>query len=156
MNKESRMKKIFQLLAILILFTSCGGNEVIEFRQIKNIKLTSVKEGWIELEAEAEFNNPSNLSGKIRKADIDISVGNKLLAEVSLRKKLKIKKSKTIVVPLRARFRLEDIQENFLDNLLAIVGVKKLELHFKGKIKVSKCGLTQSVPLDYKQEVQLK
>jgi translation initiation factor IF-1 len=141
---------------VLFLFTACANNEPIEFKKIREIKLTSVKNGWIGLEAEAEFINPGSLSGKIKKAEIDISMGDKLLAQVSLKNKMKIKKQAPFFIPLKARFRLEDIQQNFLDNLLAIVGVKKLKLHFKGEIKISKFGYSQTVPIDYYQEVKLK
>ena len=150
------MKLIIKSIVLLFLFTACGNNEPIEFRKIREIKLTSIKNGWIELEAKAEFNNPGAISGKIKEAQIDIAMGKKVLAKISLSNKMKVKKKAPFFIPFKAKFRLEDIQQNLLDNLLAIVGVKKLKLHFKGNIKVSKCGFSQAVPIDYYQEVKFK
>ena len=150
------MKWVVQFIVILLLFSSCANDEPIEFKKIREIKITSIKDGWIELEAEAEFSNPGSISGKIKKAQIDISVGEKVLAQISLRKKMKVKKRAPFYIPFKAKFRIEDIQNNLLDNLLAIVGVKKMKLHFKGQRKVSKLGISQAVPIDYYQEVKFK
>ncbi|MEN8247920.1 MAG: hypothetical protein ABFS32_03240 [Bacteroidota bacterium] len=151
----SGIKLFLHTLIILFLFTSCAFDKPIEFKKIRKVKLTSIKDGMVELQGEAEFYNPNSMAGKIRKIEIDILMGDKILGHISLKEKLKVEKNAPFYIPLKAKLRMEDIQQGFLDNLLVIVGAKKLELHFKGKIKVSRWGISETVPVDYYQEVRL-
>lgn len=155
MRLQNKMKSYIQLIIMLVLITSCTFDEPITFKKIRNVKLTSVKNGRLQLTADAEFYNPNSISGKLKLVDVKIALAGKTLAQVDLKEKLKIAKNASFMVPLNAEFKMEDIQQGFLDNLVSILGGKKIKLHFQGEIKVSHWGISQSVPVDYFQEVKL-
>jgi LEA14-like dessication related protein len=155
MRLQNKMKIFIQILVVVVLFTSCTFDEPIVFKKVRNVKLTSIQNGKLKLDADAEFYNPNSISGKLKQVDVEISMGSKKLAQIDLKEKLKIDNNETFLVPLNAEFAMEDIQQGLLDNLVSILGGKKIKLHFKGEIKVSRWGISQSVPVDYFQEVKL-
>ena len=149
------MKLIKSLLFILILLSSCTFEENIKFEQIKNVKLVGVKDGMVNLTADADFYNPNDISGKLKSVDLEVLLKDKSLARITQTNHFKIGKNADFSIPINVSFAMEDLQEDFLDNLLAIVTGNKLTLHFKGEIKVSTWGFTQTVPVSYYEEVRL-
>jgi LEA14-like dessication related protein len=148
--------KIFKsYFLILILLSSCTFEENVKFEKIKNVKIVGVKDGMLNLIAEADFYNPNNVSGKLRSIDLEVLLKDKSLARITQTKHFKIEKNADFSIPINVSFAMADIQEGFLDNLIAIVSGKKLTLHFKGEIKVSTWGFTQTVPVSYYEEVRL-
>ncbi|RLD23992.1 MAG: hypothetical protein DRI71_03910 [Bacteroidetes bacterium] len=86
---------------------------------------------------------------------MEVFLTNSSLARISQQEHFTIEKNSSFSIPFAASFAMEDIQKGFLDNLLSIVTGKKLKLHFTGEIKISTWGFTQTVPVDYYEEVKL-
>ena len=149
------MKIIKAYLLIFILLSSCTFEENVKFEQIKNVKLDGVKDGMVNLTADADFYNPNNVTGKLKTVDLEVLLKDKSLARITQTNHFKIDKNANFSIPINVSFAMADLQENFLDNLLAIVSGNKLTLHFKGEIKVSTWGFTQTVPVSYYEEVRL-
>ena len=148
--------KIFKsYFLIFILLSSCTFKENVKFEQIRNVKLVGVKDGMVNLTAEADFYNPNDISGKLKSIDIEVLLKDKSLARITQTNHFKIEKNAKFSIPINVSFAMADLQKNFLDNLLAIVSGNKLTLHFKGEIKVSTWGFTQTVPVSYYEEVRL-
>ena len=149
------MKIVKSYFLILILLSSCTFEENVKFEQIKNVKLIGVKDGMLNLTAEADFYNPNDVSGKLKSIDLEVLLNEKSLARLTQTEHFKIEKNASFTIPINVSFAMEDIQSGFLENLLTIVSGKKLQLHFKGEIKVSTWGFTQTVPVSYYEEVRL-
>ena len=148
--------KFFKIYALLLIaLSSCTFEENVKFEQIKNVKLAGVKDGMVNLTADANFFNPNDISGKLKSVDLEVLLKDKSLAHISQTEHFKIGKNADFSIPINVRFAMEDLQEGFLDNLLAIVIGNKITLHFKGEIKVSTWGFTQTVPVNYYEEVRL-
>ena len=149
------MKIIKAYFLIFILFTACTFEENVKFEQIRNVKLAGVKDGMVNLTAEADFYNPNNVSGKLKSIDIEVLLKDKSLARITQTKHFKIEKNADFSIPINVSFAMKDLQNGFLNNLLTIVSGKKLMIHFKGEIKVSTWGFTQTVPVSYYEEIRL-
>ena len=149
------MKIVKSYFLILILLSSCTFEENVKFEQIKNVKIVGVTDGRVNLIAEADFYNPNDVSGKLKSIDLEVLLKDKSLARITQVKSFKIEKNAKFSIPINVSFALEDLQNGFLNNLLAIVSGKKLTLHFKGEIKVSTWGFTQTVPVSYYEEIRL-
>ncbi len=134
---------------LLIVLSSCAFEENVKFEQIKNVKLAGVKDGMVNLTADADFYNPNDISGKLKSIDLEVLLKDKSLARITQTNHFKIDKNANFSIPINVSFAMADLQENFLDNLLAIVSGNKLTLHFKGEIKVSTWGFNQTVPVSY-------
>jgi LEA14-like dessication related protein len=144
--------KFFKISALLlIVLSSCTFEENVKFEQIKNVKLAGVKDGMVNLTADADFYNPNDISGKLKSVDLEVLLKDKSLARITQINHFKIGKNANFSIPINVSFAMEDL----LDNLLAIVTGNKLTLHFKGEIKVSTWGYTQTVPVSYYEEVRL-
>ena len=53
--------KFFKISALLlIVLSSCAFEENVKFEQIKNVKLAGVKDGMVNLTADADFFNPND------------------------------------------------------------------------------------------------
>ena len=149
------MKSTILFAFILIFLASCTFEEAVKFEKINNVKLTSVEDGMVNLTAEAYFYNPNDIGGKLKSIDLEVLLTNSSLARISQQEHLVIEENSSFSIPFKASFAMEDIQQGFLDNLLSIVSGKKIKLHFKGEIKISTWGFTQTVPVDYYEEVKL-
>ena len=149
------MKIVYSYFLIFILLSSCTFEENVKFEQIKNVKLVGVKDGMLNLIAEADFYNPNNVSGKLKSIDLEVLLKDKSLARITQTDHFKLEKNAKFTIPINVSFAMADIQNGFLDNLLTIVSGKKLMIHFKGEIKVSTWGFTQTVPVSYYEEVRL-
>lgn len=149
------MNIVKSILLILIFLSSCTFEENVKFEQIRNVKLVGVKDGMVNLTAEADFYNPNNISGKLKSIDLEVLLKDNSLARITQTKHFKIEKNAQFSIPINVSFAMEDLQKNFFDNLLSIVSGNKLTLHFKGEIKVSTWGFTQTVPVSYYEEVRL-
>jgi len=149
------MKIVKSYFLILILLSSCTFEENVKFEQIKNVKLIGVNDGMLNLIAEADFYNPNDVSGKLKSIDLEVLLKDKSLARITQTKNFKIDKEANFTIPINVSFAIADIQNGFLDNLLTIVSGKKLLIQFKGEIKVSTWGFTQTVPVNYYEEVRL-
>ena len=153
LNKTMSITKLSVI--ILILFSSCTFEEEVKFEQIKNVKIVGVKDGMLNLTADADFYNPNDVSGKLKSIDLEVLLKDKSLAKITQAKSFKIEKNSKFTIPINVSFAMEDLQSGFLDNLLTIVSGKKLKIHFKGEIKVSTWGFAQTVPVNYYEEVRL-
>ena len=149
------MKITIPFVLALFLLSTCTFEEDVKFEKINNVKLTSVEDGMVNLTAEAFFYNPNDIGGKIKSIDLEVFLANSSLAQISQHENFTIQKNSSFSIPFNASFAMEDIQKGFLNNLLNIVTGKKIKLHFTGEIKVSTWGYTQTVPIDYYDEVKL-
>jgi len=149
------MKNITLFLLSALLFASCTFEEDVKFEQIKNLKIAGISDGRLNLTAEADFYNPNSVSGKLKSIDIEVLLKDKSLARITQTEHFKIAENSKFSIPINVSFAMADIQSGFLDNLLAIESGNKLQLQFKGEIKVSTWGFTQTVPVNYFEEVKL-
>jgi LEA14-like dessication related protein len=148
------MKIILSTVLIIALFSSCTFEEDVKFEQIKNVKLAGVSDGRVNLTAEADFYNPNGVSGKLKSIDLEVLLKDKSLARITQTEHFKIAENAQFSIPINVSFAMADIQNGFLENLLVIVSGNKLKLQFKGEIKVSTWGFTQTVPVNYFEEVK--
>lgn len=149
------MKNIALILVITLSISSCAFEEDVIFKKIDNVKLAGVSDGQLVLNAEAFFDNPNNISGKLKSIELEVKLRDKVLAHISQSEKFTIEKNSSFIIPFDASFAMEDIQDGFFENLISIVSGKKLKLQFVGEIKVSTWGFSQKIPVDYYVEVKL-
>jgi len=143
------------VVGTFILLTGCKFDEPVVFRAIDNVKVKSITDGMVHLGADAEFYNPNEISGKIKSVNIVVALENTKLATVTQSEAHTIEKNAPFIIPIDVQFAMEDVQKGFLSNLLNLVNGNKIKLHFTGEIKVSTWGFTQTVPVDYYEEVKL-
>jgi len=137
--------------AILLVTSSCTPKEPIVLRQIKEVVADATSQPT--LKAEAIFYNPNNTRLQLKKIDVDIYIGGKKVGEVDQEMKTIIPAHDEFTVPIEVKLAMKDF--GFLDTLFGMIGGKKLEIQYKGSLKLTYHGLPVRVPVDYKDEIRL-
>lgn len=106
------------------------------------------------LKGNAIFYNPNDMHGKLKKIDVVIFVNGKKAAHVDQRLHTKIPARGEFTVPLEVKLNIKEL--GFMDTLLGVLGGKKFEVRYEGKLKLSYKGVPFSVPINYKDEVRVR
>ena len=142
------------LIAIVCtLLTACQKpNERIVLRDIRDVVLDANTDPT--LRANAIFYNPNEMHGRLRKIDVVIYVNGKRAAHVDQKLKTVIPAKGEFKVPLEVKLNIKEL--GFMDTLLGVLGGKKFEVRYEGKLKLTYRGFPFSVPVNYKDEVRVK
>lgn len=150
------MRKLFTLTVLVFGLVGCKFEEPVQFLMIDDVKIVSIKDGIANLEAKAVFNNPNEIKGKLKSVNIKVDLDEKSLATITQSESLTIEPKAEFTIPINIQFAMEDVQEGLLSNLMNILTGNKIRLHFVGDIKVSTFIFTQTVKVDYYEEVKLQ
>ena len=145
-----RLIILFSLTALF--FTSCSApQEPIVLRQIKEVVADATSSPT--LKAQAIFYNPNNTRLRLKKIDVDIYISGKKVGEVDQDLKTVIPANDEFSIPLEVKLAMKDF--GILDTLFGMIGGKKLEIQYKGSLKLTYHGWPIRVPVDYKDEIRL-
>jgi len=137
----------------LIFLSSCSYQEPITFLRLKEVKVNGINNGELLLSAEALFNNPNSLKGKIKKVNIYVLYRGDTLANVHHINKMNVPANSNFSVPLSLAISINQLQKGLLSNLSSLLRKKSVELEFKGNIKVGVWGINQKIPVDYSETI---
>ena len=76
------MKRVVYFLVLFFLITSCSVQKEPVFIKVDNVKILSFASDTIKLQANAFFENPNDVSGKISTDEIKIFVNETEVAQV--------------------------------------------------------------------------
>lgn len=150
------MKLRYFLIFLTIILAGCTFDKPVVFKSIQNTKVENIDQGVATVSAELEFYNPNEVSGRFKKGEIVVFIGEDQVANISRSQSMNIAAQSSFSIPVEVKFSIEDVQKGLLSNLLALVTSNSITLHFKGDIVVGKFIFTQKVPVDYEQEVKLR
>lgn len=152
------MKHILFFTVAFLLITSCSVTEQPIFLKVDNIKVTSFSGDTIRLNAEAFFQNPNDVGGKISTDQIKVIVNNEEVAQVSS-EEFEVPARKEFTVPLKVviptRKILESNGNGVLGGLLNSLLKRSVKVQFKGDIKYKVFGFSSVYPVDQIQEIKL-
>ncbi len=126
--------------------------EDIVLRQIRDVVVDASSEPL--LKANAIFYNPNTVRCRLKKIDVEIFVNGKKAASVEQTLKMVIPAQAEFTIPLEVRLAMKEL--GVMDTILGMIGGKKLEVHYKGTLKVSYRGVPMKIPVDYKDDVRLR
>jgi LEA14-like dessication related protein len=138
---------------VFTLLTACQKpNERIVLREIREVVLDADTDPT--LRANAIFYNPNDMHGRLKKIDVVIFVNGKKAAHVDQRLKTIIPAKGEFKVPLEVKLSIKEL--GFMDTLLGVLGGKKFEVRYEGKLKLTYRGIPFSVPVNYKDELSVR
>lgn len=144
--------KLWIALACLALAACEKPNERIVLRGIRDVVVDASTEPM--LKANAIFHNPNEMHGRLKKIDVVIFVDGKKAAHVDQKLKTVIPAKGDFKVPLEVKLAIKEL--GFMDTLLGVLGGKKFEIRYEGKLKLTYKGVPFSVPVNYKDEVRVR
>lgn len=141
------------LIVAFALIAGCQApREDIELVDIRDVVFDATTDPT--LKANAIFFNPNNARGRLKKINVEIFVNGRRAATVDQSLRTAIPANGEFTVPLEVKLALKEM--GFMDTLFGMIGGKKLDVHYKGFLRLSYRGLPIRVPVDYKDEVRIR
>lgn len=147
-----RLRHISILLIALMTLSCTAPKDEIVLRQIKDVVVDSGSSP--KLKARAILFNPNDTRITLKKIDVEIFIAGKKAGAVNQDLKLVIPPKDEFFIDLEVLLSLKEI--NLVDAIFGVLGTKKLQVEYKGYLKISYHGFPMKVPVDYKDEIRLK
>ncbi|MDC1259145.1 hypothetical protein N8091_00230 [Flavobacteriaceae bacterium] len=153
------MIKNFTILLLLGLTTSCAMKQKPEFIKVDNIKLIEANSKQITLSANAVFNNPNSVGGRLNTEGVNVFVNDVAFGFISA-EEFKVPAKDNFTVPLQIEIKTKELlgkdPNGFLSGLLNSVLNRNLKVTYKGVIQFKALGFTYSYPIDKTETVNIK
>ncbi|MDA9303628.1 LEA type 2 family protein [Flavobacteriaceae bacterium] len=153
------MIKKFTILLLILLTTSCAIKKKPEFIKINGIELVEANSRTLTLKAEALFNNPNVVGGRLNMEGVNVFVNDMLMGIVSA-EEFKVPAKNSFKVPLQIKINTKDLlrkdPNGFLSGLLNSVLNKNLKVTYKGVIQFKALGFSYKYPIDKTETVKIK
>jgi len=152
------MKKAFYFLILFLLIYSCSVKKSPVFIKVDDVKLISFASDTVRLHANAYFQNPNDVSGKISTDEIKVIVNGVEMAKVYADDFI-VPAINEFLIPLKVVIPTKRIFENnkngilggFINSILA----KKVKVQFKGNLKYTVFGFQKEFLIDKTEEIKI-
>lgn len=153
------MKKGCYFIVLFLLMYSCSVKEYPVFIKVDNVKLIAVASDTIRLQANAYFQNPNDVGGKISTDEIKVIINGAEVAQVSS-DEFKVPARNEFSIPLKVVIPSKRIFENnkngILGGLISSIFKKSIKVTFKGDIKYKVFGFSNTYPVDITKDLKIK
>ncbi|WP_405605668.1 LEA type 2 family protein [Polaribacter sp. Asnod1-A03] len=154
------MKNFLYFTFIFVLLTSCSVNEQPIFLKVDNIEVTSFSGGVVNLKANAFFENPNDVGGKISTDEVSVFVNEVEVAKV-FSDEFEVPAKNNFTIPLTASIPTKKIFEankggDAIGGLLGSLLSNKINVRFKGNLKYTVLGFNSEFLIDEIEEVKIK
>tara|TARA_R110001592_G_scaffold5169_4_gene28601 strand:- start:716 stop:1180 length:465 start_codon:yes stop_codon:yes gene_type:complete len=153
------MKNSLFFLGLLLLTNSCSVKKPPVFLKVDDIKILSFSSDTIRLQANAYFQNPNDVGGKIYTDNISISVNNIEVAQV-FSEEFKVPAKSEFLMPLTAKIATKRIlnsdKNGVLGGLINSFLTNKVNIRIKGKLDYVVFGFKKEFLVDKTEEIKIK
>jgi len=140
----------------MVGLNSCNKPESPQFKYLENVVVQLESLSTANLHAEAVLFNPNKNTITIKGADIDVMLGDKVIAVLEKEYDIKAVGNEEFQVPLDVKIKLKDLNLNAIGSALGLLGDSGQEIRYLGKIRVKAYGVPFSVKVDYTDNINLK
>lgn len=152
------MKKTFYFLSLILLFYNCSVNKQPIFVKVDNVKVISFASDTIKLKADAFFENPNDVGGKISTEDISILVNDIEVAQV-FSDEFKVPPKDKFTIPLTANIPTKNLLNNkkngILGSLINSFINQKVNVRIKGNLEYVVFGFKREFLVDKTEEIKI-
>ena len=153
------MMKKFTILLLISLMVSCSVKQKPIFIKVDNIKLVESNSRNLTLTANALFNNPNDIGGRLNTEGVNVYVNDILMGFISAQE-FKVPANKDFKVPLQIDIdpkKLFDKDPNgFLGGLLKSVLSRNITVKYEGIINFKTFGFTYKYPISKTETIKIK
>lgn len=157
------MNKFILLLLITVSLFSCDmDSRKPEYKRFENVQVKDFTAQNIIITADAVVYNPNGVSAFLNKIEIDVFANDIEVSHISQTKNTEITKKSEFNIPLKARFKLQDLvkdEGSILDILSGGLNAyknKTIDLKFEGFATFQVAGVSFDVPIEYEEVVKLQ
>jgi LEA14-like dessication related protein len=150
-----KILKPFLLLLTVVIFSSCGDFKDVTFSGIKNVKVKKMSRDGIEAEITARINNPNNVSFRVYRSDMDITLNGINCGKAHLDNTIRIKPKSEENYTFNVSSNLSSLSLSDLPKILSMAMSKNIKVGMKGDLKVGKLWMKRKYPVDISHSVPL-
>lgn len=149
------------LIVLLVVFTlvGCTINKQPIFIKVDNVKLVSVSSDTIQIKAEAFFENPNDVGGKITTDELKIYTNDVEVAQI-FSDEFKVPARKTFQIPLLAKIPTKKLlntnKNGVLGGLLNSLITRKINILIKGNLEYVVLGFKRDFLVNTSKELDIK
>ncbi len=135
---------------------SCKVNEKPVFLGVENIEVIEVTSEHILINADANFENPNHIGGKLISDELNILINDVQMVSLSS-EEFNVPAKDLFVVPLKAEVQTHEIfRENSLGSVLESLLLRTVNVSYQGIIKYKVLGFSYNYEVDITEEIKLK
>ena len=151
------LRSFYFLLISTIL--GCSAPQEPIFKNFANIKTSNISTKKITITADALFHNPNTMGGEVTSTDIEVIVNDIPAGKINQDLAIPVPAGAAFSIPLTVNVSPKDIYENdrggALGGIVNAVLKKKVDVHYKGTVKMKIAGFPYTLEVDYEEEVRL-
>jgi hypothetical protein len=152
------MKKV-TLLLFIIASTSCGIKQKPKFIKVDNIKFITASSTKVILSANALFNNPNLIGGRLNTDGVQVYVNDISFGRIKT-EKFKVPAAADFTIPLKIQINTKDLFDKdpngFLNGLLNSVLDRTLKVRYEGTIQFKALGINHSYLINKTETIKIK
>ena len=156
MNPRWLKSSIIVLVACLGLIAACSAPEAPDFQGVENLKIDVRGLSGARINGDAKFFNPNRRPVTLKGVDVEVSVENKKVKNITREYDIKAEPNSEFTVPIDVTLSLADLNMGLLSTALSMMNGETKKVRYKGKARVKMYGLTFNVPFDYEDEVDIE
>jgi hypothetical protein len=153
------MRKAFYFLSLIFLIYSCSVNKQPVFLKVDNVKVISYAADTIKIKADAFFENPNDVGGKITTENLKIFVNQIEVAQV-FSEDFKVPARKEFSIPLLANIPTKTLlstdKNGVLGGLINSLFSQKVNVQIKGNLEYSVLGFKKAFIVDKTEEIKIR
>jgi hypothetical protein len=153
------MIKKLALLLFFAAYTSCGVKQRPILIKVDHIKLITANPTKIILSANALFNNPNLIGGRVITNGVKVYVNDISFGKIEI-EEFKVPANDNFTIPLKIEIKVKDIfnkdSSGFLNGLLSSVLNNSLNVKYKGEILFKAFGINHSYIINKTEAVKIK
>jgi hypothetical protein len=152
------MKNALFFLGLIFLINSCAVKKPPVFLKVDDVKILSFSLDTIRLQANAYFQNPNDVGGKISTDAISILVNNIEVAQV-FSNEFKVPAKNDFSIPLTAKIATKNIlktnKNGALGGLINSLLTNKVNVRIKGKLDYVVFGFKKEFLVDKTEQIKI-
>ncbi len=153
------MKNFLLLSTLSILIASCSFSKKPEFKYVDIIEVKNLNIDKITLNADAVFNNPNNLQGKLSIENIHLFVDNIDIGVIRAQE-FDVPAKKEFTIPLEGTFSLSQVytknKSNLLNSVLKVIQTDSINVQYKGIIRYHLGNFSFPYNINKEQKISIK
>lgn len=157
-NTQKMIKKL-TILILIFMTTSCAIRQKPEFIKIDRIELVNANSRTLTLKADALFNNPNSVGGRLNTEGVSVFVNDILMGVVST-EAFKVPAKDNFKVPLQIEVNTKDLlnkdPNGLLGGLLNSVLNRSLKVTYEGIIQFKALSFSYNYPINKTETIKIK
>lgn len=149
------IQHICLLMLLCMAVAGCQPPVAPDFEGVKNLKIDVEGMSGARINGDAVFFNSNNKKIKIKGIDVEVSVDNQKVKDISREYDITALPNSQFTVPIDVTLALKDLNMGLLSTAMSMLNGEGKKVRYKGKARVQVYGVSFNVPFDYEDKVQI-